>query len=293
MRLDGNGPRLHPCWVTTASAHLRHGSRPPALLRGGRWYARSIASEYRPYLAFARRRYESSTIDAGTELVIEGFPRSASTFASVSFQLAQSRPVRLAHHLHAPAQITEAVRTGTPALVTIRQPRDAVISCVIREPYIPLGWAIDAYARFYQALGRHRDAVVFAPFDQVTTDLPSLISQVNERFGTAFDPGLQNDAAVERCFQLIDLRARGGAPARWINRYVSGLIDSARLAEALAAIDDASVPEIPEHRVARPSTARAADRESLRLQYELPKFAKLRSKAERAYFVALGGSASD
>ena len=43
-----------------------------------------------------------------TELVIEAFPRSANTFATVAFQLSQPAPVRVAHHLHAPAQVTEA-----------------------------------------------------------------------------------------------------------------------------------------------------------------------------------------
>lgn len=264
-----------------------------SLLRGSRWYARSVASEYRPYLAFARRRYESATIERSTQLVIEGFPRSASTFATVAFQLAQPRPVRVAHHLHAPAQITEAVRTGTPVLVTVRHPRDAVVSCVIREPYIPIGWAIDVYARFYEALTPHTGRVVFGEFERVTSDLPSVVREVNQRFDTAFEPGNQDAESIERCFRLIDMRARGGAVARWINRYVSGLIDMAELERVLATLADADLGDLPEHRVARPSSARAADQESLQEQYELPRYAKVRARAERAHARAIGDSASD
>ena len=65
------------------------------------------------YLRFARRKYPGPSpevIGADTELVIEGYTRSASTFAVYALQLAQERPVRLAHHLHAPAQLIEAAR---------------------------------------------------------------------------------------------------------------------------------------------------------------------------------------
>ncbi|RMG27959.1 MAG: hypothetical protein D6732_19595, partial [Methanobacteriota archaeon] len=44
-------------------------------------------------------------IGARTEIVIEGYPRSANTFAVVAFRLAQNRPVKIAHHLHMEAQI--------------------------------------------------------------------------------------------------------------------------------------------------------------------------------------------
>lgn len=233
-------------------------------------------------MAFARRRYESATIDRGTELVIEGFPRSASTFATVCFQMAQPRPISVAHHLHAPAQIVEATRRGTPVLVTVRHPRDAVVSCVIREPYVPLGWALDVYARFYRSLVG-RDGVLFARFEQVTSNFPAVTGELNERFGTQFSTGAHDDSMVERCFQLIDLRARGGARARYINRYMSGLIDLPELETALQHVADEPADDVPEHRVARPSSARAVDRESLFQQYERPELAKRRSQAERAY----------
>ena len=267
--------------------------RSSSRLRGIRWYARSRASEHAPYLAFARRRYESATIDRDTQLVIEGFPRSASTFATVCFQMAQPSPVRVAHHLHAPAQIVEAVRRETPVLVTVRHPRDAAISCVIREPYVPLGWALDVYARFYEALSSHAAGVVFARFEHVTTNFPAVTGELNERFGTRFDAGVHDDGGVERCFRLIDLRARGGARARYINRYMSGLIDLSELEEALEGVSDEPAVGVPEHRVARPSSARSVDRESLLRQYEQPDLAKVRSRAERAYAAAVESGSSD
>ena len=82
------------------------------------------------YLPFARRKYPGPSpevISPETELVIDGFTRSATTFAVYALQLSQERPVRLAHHLHAPAQLIEAARRGVPALVLIREPRGAIL----------------------------------------------------------------------------------------------------------------------------------------------------------------------
>jgi hypothetical protein len=207
--------------------------------------------------------------------------------------MAQARPVRVAHHLHAPAQIVEAARRGTPVLVTVRHPRDAVVSCVIREPYVPLGWALDVYARFYRALAARAGDMVFARFEQVTSDFPEVVGRLNDRFGTRFDAGVHDTSSVEDCFQLIELRARGGARARYINRYMSGLIDLPGLDAALQRVADEPTAEVPEHRVARPSSARAVDRESLLRQYEKPELAKRRSQAERAYADAIAGCRSD
>ena len=87
-----------------------------------------------------------------TELVIDGFTRSASTFAVVAFQLAQPRPVRVGHHLHAPGQIIRAVRLGVPVLLTVRPPEDTVLSLVVREPYVTIPQGLHAYARFHERL---------------------------------------------------------------------------------------------------------------------------------------------
>ena len=45
--------------------------REGAGVRGVRWYVRSRASEYRPYLAFARHKYDGSVIGPETEMVID------------------------------------------------------------------------------------------------------------------------------------------------------------------------------------------------------------------------------
>ena len=70
-------------------------------------------------LPIARRRHGIPVGDE-TELVIEAFPRSGMTFAVVAFEMAQTRQVRVACHVHAPAQVIEGARRRIPALVLVQ-----------------------------------------------------------------------------------------------------------------------------------------------------------------------------
>ncbi len=173
-----------------------------------RWTLRSRLAEHPAYLRVARRRHGEAVVSEATELVIDGFTRSASTFAVVAFQLAQPRPVRVGHHLHAPGQIIRAVRLGVPVLLTVRPPEDTVLSLVVREPYVTIPQGLTAYARFHERLLAHRDAMVVADFAEVTAHLDRSIARVNARFGTefaAFDPTPER---TRECFDLIEVRSR-------------------------------------------------------------------------------------
>jgi hypothetical protein len=80
-------------------------------------------------LPLARALRRGEVVDARTDIVIEGFPASANTFAVAAFRLAQEpRYMRIAHHTHVPAQVIEATRLGVPAILLIREPMQAVLS---------------------------------------------------------------------------------------------------------------------------------------------------------------------
>lgn len=159
-------------------------------LRRVRHRVRTVATEHpRVYLPFARRKYPGPSprvLDRHTEVVIDGYTRSASTFAVYAFQVAQPEPVRMAHHLHAPAQLIEAARRGLPTILVIREPEGAVLSQVVREPGVDLLDAVWAYSRFHESLDACRDAFVVADFDQVTNDFGSVVRRMNAKFGTSY-----------------------------------------------------------------------------------------------------------
>jgi hypothetical protein len=143
-------------------------------------------------------------VSAHTELVIEGFPRAANTFAVEAFEMAQRRPVKVVHHLHASAQIIAAVRLGIPTVALIREPEDAIVSYLVRDPCATLRSAIARYTRFYDAVARRRDRVVVADFQTVISDFGSVIRRVNRKFGTAFAEFEHTEENVLRCFQVIE-----------------------------------------------------------------------------------------
>jgi hypothetical protein len=249
--------------------------------------ARNVVSGY-PFLygPFARRRYPgpgTEFMNDATDLVIDGFPRSANTFAVVAFQLAQTRLVRVAHHVHAAAQVIEAAKRRVPALTLIRRPEDAVTSEVIRRADASLAQCTAAYVRFYRRVLPYVGMVSVATFDEVIGDFGTVTRRLNERFGTSFDEFEHTHDNVEECFRVIELRELQSSPVRpVIARFQSGL---ASRAELRAAVDsDAGVyrsfrPEVDEAVVPRPSIARLEPREDLVEEFRGPAMARLRRQA--------------
>lgn len=138
-------------------------------------------------LPIQRVRGRGEVVADDTQIVIESFPRCASSFAVAAFRLAQEpQPSRIAHHTHTPAQVLEGIRRGIPTLVLIRAPEDAVLSHVIHTPAICPGASLRGYVRFHEPLLGHRDAFVVGLFDEVVNDFGMVIERVNARFGTAF-----------------------------------------------------------------------------------------------------------
>ena len=261
------------------AAHLRSVRR---YLAGRRWALQSRWAGHPSYLTYSRRRHPLGVLRAETELVIEAFPRSANTFSAVAFQISQPRPVRLAHHLHAPAQIAAAAGRGVPILVPVRHPRDSAISVAIRSPHVSLSEALEAYRRFHEAILPHRDACQVALFEDVTTDFGRVVEALNAKFGTGFVHTPEN---VARVYALIDERARRPVYAPVIHAYVCGLIsreelDAARLRAGPAATDGAAHLE---RRVARPSSERRDLQKELGERYREAGLARRREAAESVY----------
>jgi hypothetical protein len=232
------------------------------------------------YLPFARRKYPGPSpevIGGDTEFVIDGYTRSASTFAVYAFQLAQPVPVRLAHHLHAPAQLIEAARRGIPALAVIRAPEGAVLSQLIREPGVAMRDALLSYARFYESLRRYRHAFAVADFEEVTKDFGGVTRRVNERFGTGFAEFEPTDANVRQCMDLIKLRS---TLSPVLLGFESGTVTFGELQPEIERLARRQGPT-PEAWI--PSADRDRSKAALRQQWGAPGLARLRARARRVY----------
>jgi hypothetical protein len=206
------------------------------------------------YLPIARV-WRGSAVSSNTDIVIEGFPRSANSFASVAFTLAQPRSVRLAHHLHAAAQVVAAAKMEIPALVLIRDPEEAILSrmLLVAYPYATVGPAMKEYLRFYEPLLPYRDQFVLASFDSVVRDFGTVTRAINAKFETSFGEFEHTDANVAKCFEIMERR----------NAQLRG--------------------KLTERTVSRPSAERKEIKHSLRGKFHQPQLSTLRERVYGVY----------
>lgn len=180
-----------------------------------------VASHPALYYPLARLRTANRVlvVRRDTEIVIEGFPRSANTFAVVAFQQAQRREVRIAHHLHAPAQVIRGVRFNKPVIVLFRDPLEAVGSLLIRHPHVDARLALERYIAFYRRIFPLRQGVVAVGFDEVTTDMRAVIRRTNKRYGTNFVVNdYRPDSHVDVFAEIDRIHARAARHPEQISR---------------------------------------------------------------------------
>lgn len=189
-----------------------------------------------------------------TAIVIEGFLRSGNTFSVAAFEIANGPTLHVGRHLHGAPHVLRAARMGLPTVVLVRQPRDAVLSYLVRRDTLTPHDALLEYLDFYRTTWPVRDHFVVGLFDQVTKDFGAVIDTVNERFGTSFaryEPTPENEA---KAFTLVEE----------MNRLESG-------------------GEVVETHVGRPSAERARRKEELRGLLDRPRTAAALGEAEALY----------
>ncbi len=238
----------------------------------GRIWLRSFVGRYPAIyyaLAMLRPRIRGHLVRRDTELVIEGFPRSANSFAYEAFLAGQRGPVRVAHHLHVPAQILRALAWRIPALVLIRQPVDVAVSYWIMAPDTSPRTILRAYASFYERLKPYREEFVTATFEDATQRFPDVMRVVNAKFGRSFGvPALDAQslrAIFDRLKHTNDALGAGAPsaayPSAWRDRLkgeVRARVCAAENAAALARAESVYarfVEEIDWH-MARPAESR-------------------------------------
>jgi len=137
----------------------------------------------------------------GTEIVIDGFPRSANTFAVESFLMANTGH-SVAHHLHDRRRIRKAVKWGIPVILIIREPDGCVNSFVNAITTTPADFFFTEYAKFYEGLTDILSGVIVAEFFEITTAWPAIIDRFNLKFGTDYDA--VSAESSEQVFQRVD-----------------------------------------------------------------------------------------
>jgi hypothetical protein len=227
----------------------------PAVFRFEKWLQTHAGRHPAAFYGLYRlaRKDQGRVVTLETQLVIEGFPRSANSFARVAFNKAQKGTVRIATGLHVPAQVIRAARWRIPTLVLIRRPKDAVLSFAIRDP-ISVEQALKYYLSFYETVESYSDAYVLGTFEEVTGDFGRVIQRLNERFGTSFSLFRHNERNVEAVLTRVERNSkRKFGDAHW------------------------------ENKASRPVAAREETKRELERELDDPEASRLLSRAESVY----------
>lgn len=162
--------------------------------------------------------YRRKIVTQHHDLLIEGFPRCANSFAVQAF-LYDNGPkedVLLATHMHSPAHIRLATRWQVPSLVLIREPDEAVVSLLalaVQSGVLPLArlkeknvvrlvryWT-RRFSHFYSDIVDVQNQFVLATFLEVITDFGSVIRAVNRRFRREFVEFVHEKQSVSSIFE--------------------------------------------------------------------------------------------
>tara|TARA_R100000027_G_scaffold38198_1_gene28159 strand:+ start:8940 stop:9644 length:705 start_codon:yes stop_codon:yes gene_type:complete len=150
----------------------------------------------------------------GTEVVIEGFPRSANTSSVYVYSYAQKRSVKVGHHLHVIAHVKYAIKRNIPCMVIVRRPLDCVSSLmVMQKGGDPKALLLD-YISFYKPVLKYSDRLVVISFDKILgCGIGSAVEVLNSRFGTDFSvpkgSGSERDWSVKKIVEWN--RVHGGS----------------------------------------------------------------------------------
>ena len=171
-------------------------------LRNRRFRLRQFTARY-PWMFFLLYQLSPHNrklmVNRKTRITIEGYPRSANTYAVYAFkQVNDLSWSEIAHHLHVQAQIIRSVSYGIPVILLIRHPLEAVRSLVVRHDFIPVDEALSDYCRFYEDLYPLREQFIIAQFEEAITHFGNVVVRLNEKFSTNFNPFPDQDIDIKR-----------------------------------------------------------------------------------------------
>ncbi len=145
-------------------------------------------------------------VTRSTAIAIEGFQRSANSFAVNAFLFSQgdNSGVQVASHLHAPTHVRRALKLKVPVLIVIREPDGAILSDLMKAPHRNVRHAYEGYVDFYTYVFSVLTRVVVATYDEVTTDFGAVISRVNNFYNTQFRTFEHTESNVQEVFRRLD-----------------------------------------------------------------------------------------
>lgn len=127
-----------------------------------------------------------SVVRRGTDLLVEGFPRSGNTYAYLLSRETLQGPLKIAHHVHGEAQFRCAAKYQVLAILLIRNPVAVCTSLLVRQPALRAAQALSHYARYHRSLWTLRDHFIVLPFEDLIDKPTILVELLAERYPGRF-----------------------------------------------------------------------------------------------------------
>ncbi len=177
-----------------------------------------------------RPHYADRFVSARSDLVIDGFPRSANSYAWHALRMTLGEDVRVSGHTHSVQSLARAVECGIPAIMIIRPPQDAVAS-LLQMRYAPRPHsALRHYIRFYELARPLVEGLCVATFQEVVSDFGAVLSRVNRQFSTSFpvyEKTPDNEARLNgRLEEAVRRRHAGRLEERAVSRPSSSRLSA-------------------------------------------------------------------
>ena len=138
------------------------------------------------YQYYSRIAHPTRTLTKETDLLIEGFGRSGSSFTRDSFYLLNNKKIKIAWNQKSPSAVAEAVKWKKPILILIREPKEVALSYKIMNENLSFELILDQYIRYYKSIWKYKKNFVIAQNDQVWKNINNCIHQLNTKFTTKF-----------------------------------------------------------------------------------------------------------
>ena len=154
---------------------------------------------YRPFGILRKRR---DCLAEDFDVWIEGFPRSANTFAAKSF-LAANPGAKVRSHMHLPPFVIHAHHSGKPGMLLLRCPESAALSWAAFWNARIAG-CLDYYVDYHRALLSIAPELFIVRFDDAIQHFDKVMHRFNAHFGTAYAPMVHNEQTLANCFAEMD-----------------------------------------------------------------------------------------
>ena len=122
----------------------------------------------------ARRRVRDPSVGTDTALVLDGFPRSANTYAYAALLHSNEACLNVSHRLHSAANFIWGIRHDIPAIVLFRDPA-GVVRSFIRSLGVSAAHGLRRYVDLDERLLPYRDCFVVSESSETTRGFGSVI----------------------------------------------------------------------------------------------------------------------